>query len=41
MRCYFCSSNDTIVNDVSVGRVVLCLECGANHIELDDVIPSS
>jgi hypothetical protein len=40
MRCYFCSSNETIVNDVSVGRVVLCLECGANHLQLDDVISS-
>lgn len=41
MRCYFCGSNDVIVNDVPVGRVIICLECGSNHIELDEPIPSS
>ena len=41
MLCYFCGSNETLVNDVTVGRVIICLECGANHIELDEPISSS
>jgi len=40
MRCYHCESNDTIINDIPEGRVIICLECGANHIELDEVISS-
>ena len=41
MLCYFCGSNETLVNDVPVGRVIICLECGSNHVELDEPITSS
>ena len=40
MQCSHCESNDTIVNDVPQGRVVICLECGHTSIELDEVISS-
>lgn len=36
MRCYFCDSVEIVITDAPAGRVIMCLECNANHYELDD-----
>ncbi len=36
MKCLHCEGVDIIINEIPAGRVIICLECGSNHLETPD-----